>query len=70
MAWETPEDQLPGEFVLPASLLGVGRRTEWVLALQLAGPRGWVEGVVDDQRGSERHSRPELVVVWPDRWHH
>lgn len=70
MAWETPEVQLFGGFVLPESLLGVERRTEGVLALQLAGPRGSVEEVVEDRYGLERHLRPELVVVWADRWHH
>lgn len=70
MAWETPEVQLLGEFVLPVTLLGVGRRTEGVLALQPAGPRGPVEEVVDEHCGSERHLRLELVVVWADRWYH
>lgn len=62
MAWETPEVQLFGGFVLPETLLVVERRTEGVLVLQLAGPRGFVE-VVDDQYGSERHLGSELVVV-------
>lgn len=69
VAWGTPEVQLFGEFVLPETLLGVERRTEGVLALQLAGPRGSVE-VVEDQYGSERQLGPELVVVWADRWYH
>lgn len=62
MAWETPEVQLFGGLVLPETLLGVERRTEGVLVLQLAGPREFVE-VADDQYGSERHLGPELVVV-------
>lgn len=70
VAWETPEVQLSGEIVLPVALLGVGRRTEGVLALQPAGPKGSVEEVVDDQRCSERYLRPGLVVVWADRWYH
>lgn len=70
MAWETPEVQLLGETVLPVTLLGVGRRTEGVSALQPAGPRGFVEEVADEPSGSERHLRPELVVVWADRWYH
>lgn len=55
LAWETPEVQLVGGVVRPATRLGVGQMTEGALAPQLAGPMRSVAEVVDGRRGWERH---------------
>lgn len=59
VAWERREAQLFVKIDLPATQLGVERKTAGVSLLQLAGPGRPVEAVVEDRCDSARYLESE-----------